>query len=643
MSVPGLKGLRLEECDPFKEFRAVMTEEHRNMIASGLSDEDMLMLMEELQDRLRAKQRLAMRARRARFTEEQREAERIKNRERKRMVRQNPLLEFKRIMTDEQRKLLLQPNLDPLKRAGIIAELVAIRKWIQREQARERRARLSEDKKSEVRRKSREYKRKARNNPLQAFRCVMTEKHYELLQQDLDQEQREGLITELIELKKAKQREETRARRAGFSPEQKERERKYSREYKRMQRQRGPAVINYQYDGDSEAGAQSTAIPDQPPMVRPDLTFHRNQNIHPGTGRISLETPSEQMYQDAARQKIEETKVRNRERQRLKRAMQTEEEKEEERRKNRERSRLRRMKLAEEARTHYLAKLHLEDLPMEEERDHGNLHEQNLRTGQTIPAKPYEQTDTGVKSELDRPHGIMPEDKMMFDAPTHGQAESVITNPQTPKMVQPICAPWFSEALLLNIRKRNRESTQRSRANMTEEQREMERARNRERQRLKRLMQTPEERAAYALKQKLERRRRRQDPRYRERERQRQRERKKQMRQFPWYRARENDLCYLRKARQAGTSPRSSVSSAVEVGQGYENTSPKEGEERGEGSRDEGAFYVDVNVPKQGQDIGGEEHPREGPQQDDERLGKISGSVFGMHRIEPLNTMPGKH
>ena len=400
--------MKSKEYDPFKAFRCVMTDEHRELIASGLSDEEKLGLLKVLQDSLKAKQRHAMRLRRARLTPQQREEERKRNRDRKHKTRHDPVIEFRRYMTEEQRKMLMQPDLDPETKNGIVKELSAVRKWVHREQTRKRRSRLSEQQKEDVRRRSREYKRRARSNPLQTFGSVMTEKHYELLQQDLSEQQKEELMQELIELKKAKQREEMRVRRARFSPEQKERERAYSRHYKRSRREKTIADLISATSGSGvllpygthgvpmPAGsnihmAQGNDIP-MPMGSNVPVPHDPNVPMPPGTqsampGRTGMPMPTiavkvkikpmpgqhfavqgiERSYagdetvpvnispevpgENSLANKYHAEKEKNRERQRRRRSMQTEAEREEERKKNRERSRMRRRrKAAEEGR-----------------------------------------------------------------------------------------------------------------------------------------------------------------------------------------------------------------------------------------------------------------------------------------------------
>ncbi|XP_011668402.2 trichohyalin isoform X2 [Strongylocentrotus purpuratus] len=349
--------------DSFKPFHSVMTLEHRSLISKGLSDSDMIELFVELQELLRAKHRDSKRLRRARLNHEQLEEERRRNRERKRRSRQDPFIEFRHIMTEEQRKLLLQPDLDPTMRDTIMTEFIAIRKWINREQKRKRRSQMTEERKAEERRKSREYKRRARSNPLRAFRSVITERHNELLHKDLNREQRENLVEELIELRKAKQRDEMRKRRASFSSEQRDRERSYSREYQRKRHQR--TQILYEWDS-SSVGITNTDVNEriqlmpQPELLIKDSTARVNEEANPVQdpglsvvddaqvdeqanpmpdpgltarsveGSISCETvnmpteSSDLLGEESTYSKLEQEKLKNKIRQRRRRARQTE-------------------------------------------------------------------------------------------------------------------------------------------------------------------------------------------------------------------------------------------------------------------------------------------------------------------------------
>eukprot|EP00057_Strongylocentrotus_purpuratus_P013928 XP_011668402.1 PREDICTED: trichohyalin isoform X2 [Strongylocentrotus purpuratus] len=561
--------------DSFKPFHSVMTLEHRSLISKGLSDSDMIELFVELQELLRAKHRDSKRLRRARLNHEQLEEERRRNRERKRRSRQDPFIEFRHIMTEEQRKLLLQPDLDPTTRDTIMTEFIAIRKWINREQKRKRRSQMTEERKAEERRKSREYKRRARSNPLRAFRSVITERHNELLHKDLNREQRENLVEELIELRKAKQRDEMRKRRASFSSEQRDRERSYSREYQRKRHQR--TQILYEWDS-SSVGITNTDVNEriqlmpQPELLIKDSTARVNEEANPVQdpglsvvddaqvdeqanpmpdpgltarsveGSISCETvnmpteSSDLLGEESTYSKLEQEKLKNKIRQRRRRARQTEEEREEEKRKNRERSRMRRKRLAEIEKVVARGRSQTKDSLSNPASDTGLQESMGYDHWKAVNIKT--ETDFHQRQVTESPNNSCPSADQTPDA-----------SPQSELLTdQPV--PWFTKQFMDQLRKRNRECTQRARSNMTEEQREQERERNRERQRLRRLLQTPEERTVYIEKQRNIRRLQRQDSVYRENERERQRLRKKELRESPSYRIHENTLYHLRKARK---------------------------------------------------------------------------------------------
>lgn len=551
-----------------------MTREHRSLISKGLSDSDMIELFVELQELLRAKHRDSKRLRRSRLNHEQLEEERRRNRERKRRSRQDPFIEFRHIMTEEQRKLLLQPDLDPTTRDTIMTEFIAIRKWINREQKRKRRSQMTEERKAEERRKSREYKRRARSNPLRAFRSVITERHNELLNKDLNREQRENLVEELIELRKAKQRDEMRKRRASFSSEQRDRERSYSREYQRKRHQR--TQILYEWDsssvGNTDVNERIQLMP-HPELLIKDSTARVNEEAnpvqHPGLsvvddaqvdeqanpmpdpgltarsveGSISCETvnmpteSSDLLKEESTYSKLEQEKLKNKIRQRRRRARQTEEEREEEKRKNRERSRMRRKRLAEIEKVVARGRSQTKDSLSNPASDTGH-HQESMGYDHWKAVNIKTETDFHQRQVTETPNSSCLSADQTLDA-----------SPQSELLTdQPV--PWFTKQFMDQLRKRNRECTQRARSNMTEEQREQERERNRERQRLRRLLQTPEERTVYIEKQRNIRRLQRQDSVYRENERERQRLRKKELRESPSYRIHENTLYHLRKARK---------------------------------------------------------------------------------------------
>nr|XP_054756293.1 trichohyalin-like [Lytechinus pictus] len=672
----------------FRPFSSIMTPEHKSLIAKGLSDSEKIDLLAELHELLKTKNRDSKRRRRAHLSYEKLEEERRKNRERKRRSRQDPFIEFRHIMTEEQRKQLLQPDLDPVRRETIMTELMAVKKWINREQKRTRRAHMTQEQRAEERRKSREYKRRARNNPLLMFKSVITERHWELLHQDLNQEEREKLVEELIELKKTKQKQDKVKRRARYLSEQEGREGNCSSEKQQQEtqsacEQSSVGISNTDVNeriqpkqhqelpiSDSTAGVTEEAgfpVRDDPQVgglinPLPDPGFTASSTEGSTNCDILLDESIERLEQEGNYSKPELEKIKNKIRQRKRRANQTAEEREEERRKNRERSRMRRKKLAE------IEKVVARD------------RSQFKKPPSSIPSLVGHQGGSGydpwkavnIKTEADSPQRNLTE---MPNVSCSSSNQTLEFGPCSDLPAEP-AVPWLTKHLMDRIRIRNRECTKKARANMTKEQRERERERNRERQRLRRLMQTPEERLAYTEKQRNLRRFQRQDPAYREKERERQRMRKKKLRESPFYRVHEHNLLHLRKSRKRGSqmimphrdneedmrtedrhkqefnssssediSPEEYDEMEEELdksdgkpdGEGWledDSSNDEKGEEEDESDSDYEILYGNSSVKDTEQATGLDRETRRG--KEDLRL-KISTSISGMHKIVPLN------